>query len=108
MYKRYVSVLAVFLTGILIGCSNSARKSADVSDNVQKSLNQSGLQDVSVSEDRDKGVVTLKGHVPSDDDKARAESIAHSNAPGLVVANEIEGPKWNSRPISRSLRYLAS
>ena len=34
--------------------------------------------DVSVSQDRDKGVVTLSGKVRSDDDKGRAESIAKS------------------------------
>jgi osmotically-inducible protein OsmY len=31
---------------------------------------------VSVSQDRDKGVVTLGGHVAADGDKSQAESIA--------------------------------
>jgi hyperosmotically inducible protein len=47
------------------------------------------LADVSVSQDRDKGVVTLGGHVPSDSDRAQAESIAKSIAGGQVVSNQI-------------------
>jgi osmotically-inducible protein OsmY len=44
---------------------------------------------VSVSQDRDKGVVTLAGKVATDDEKARAESIARSVAGSEVVSNEI-------------------
>jgi hyperosmotically inducible periplasmic protein len=44
---------------------------------------------VSVSQDRDKGVVTLGGHVAADADKSKAESLAKSIATGQVVANEI-------------------
>jgi osmotically-inducible protein OsmY len=60
-----------------------------VSDSIRKSLDQSGLKDVSVSQDRDKGVVTLGGHVAADADKAQAESIANSIAAGQVVADQI-------------------
>jgi osmotically-inducible protein OsmY len=42
-----------------------------------------------VSQDRDKGVVTLGGHVPSDTEKSQAESITKSIAGGQVVADEI-------------------
>jgi len=44
---------------------------------------------VSVAQDRDKGVVTLGGHVASGNDKAEAESIARSIAGSQVVANQI-------------------
>ena len=47
------------------------------------------FKDVSASQDRDKGVVTLGGHVPADGDKAQAESIARSMAGAEVVANQI-------------------
>ena len=70
------------------GCSGTT-KSPDVSDSIRKSLDQAGLKDVSVSQDRDKGVVTLGGHVPSDGDKSQAESIAKSMAGGQVVSNQI-------------------
>ena len=42
-----------------------------------------------MSQDRDKGVVTLTGTVPTDSDKAQAESIAKSSAGAQVVANQI-------------------
>lgn len=42
-----------------------------------------------MSQDRDKGVVTLGGHVEAERDKAQAESIAQSLAAGQVVANQI-------------------
>jgi len=80
-------VLPLLVTGMLSGCSTN--KSADVTDNIRKSLDQAGFKDVSISEDRDKGVVTLKGNVPTEMDKQQAESIAKSNAPNLVVADEI-------------------
>ena len=44
---------------------------------------------MSISQDRDKGVVTLGGHVPSDGEKSHAESIAKSIAGGQAVSNQI-------------------
>jgi hyperosmotically inducible protein len=73
----------------LVSCDNTPPKSPDVTDSVRKSLDQSGYKDVSVSQDRDKGVVTLTGTVVSESDKAQAESLAKSAAAGQVVANQI-------------------
>jgi len=73
----------------LTGCSRTATKSPDVSGVVRQSLDQAGLKDVSVSDDRDNGVVTLGGHVASDDAKSQAQSIAQSMAGGQVVANQV-------------------
>lgn len=84
-----VNVFALVAIGALLGCSATAKKSPDVSDGIRKSLDQAGLQQVSVSQDRDKGVVTLGGHVASDNDKSQAESIAKSMAGAQVVADEI-------------------
>jgi hyperosmotically inducible periplasmic protein len=86
--RLLVTLLTLLIVGTLAGCSGT-RKSPDVSDSIRKSLDQAGLQDVSVSQDRDKGVVTLGGHVPSDGDKSHAESIAKSIAGGQVVSNQI-------------------
>src|ERR1039457_152425 len=83
-----VTLLTLLIVGTLGGCSGT-RKSPDVSDSIRKSLDQAGLQDVSVRQDRDKGVVTLGGHVPSDGDKSQAESIAKSIAGAQVVSNQI-------------------
>jgi hyperosmotically inducible protein len=86
--RLLVALLILLIVGTLAGCSGTT-KSPDVSDGIRKSLDQAGLRDVSVSQDRDKGVVTLGGHVPSDGDKAQAESIAKSIAGGQVVSNQI-------------------
>jgi hyperosmotically inducible protein len=86
--KLCLSLLALLVVVSLVGCSG-ARQSPDVSDSIRKSLDQAGLKDVSVSQDRDKGVVTLGGHVAAAADKSQAESIAKSIATGQVVANQI-------------------
>src|ERR1700676_206356 len=84
-----IAMLALVAAGAVVGCSATSAKSPDVSDGIRKSLDQAGLKDVSVSQDRDKGVVTLGGHVPSDGEKSQAESIARSIAGGQVVSNQI-------------------
>ena len=84
-----LSFLAVVVVGTLVGCSTTSTKSADVSDNIRASLDKAGYKDVSVTQDRDKGVVTLGGHVAADGDKSQAESIARSIAGAQVVANQI-------------------
>jgi len=52
-------------------------------------LDRAGLKDVSESQDREKGVVTLGGHTDSDAAKMQAEEIAKSLSAGQVVSNEI-------------------
>jgi len=86
--KLFFIVIPVILVGALAGCSDT-NKSPDVTDNIRKSLDQAGYKDVSVSQDREKGVVTLTGTVPTDGDKTQAESIAKSSAGAQVVADQI-------------------
>jgi osmotically-inducible protein OsmY len=83
-----VAMLALLAAGTLAGCSGTSA-SPDVSDSIRKSLDQAGLKDVSVSQDRDKGIVTLGGHVVSDGDKSHAGVIAKSLAGAQVVADQI-------------------
>jgi hyperosmotically inducible protein len=87
--KVCLSLLAVVVLGSLVGCSATSTKTADVSAGIRASLDQAGYKDVSVSQDRDKGVVTLGGHVAADGDKLQAESIARSIAGSQVVSNQI-------------------
>lgn len=82
-------ILLSFVCAVFVVACSTTAKSPDVADPIRKSLDQSGLKDVSVSQDRDKGVVTLTGKVPSEADKARAESIAKDIAAGQVVADQI-------------------
>ena len=63
-----VTMLTLLAVGTLAGCSGTPRKSPDVSDSIRKSLDQAGFKDVSVSQDRDKGIVTLGGQVASEND----------------------------------------
>jgi len=84
-----VAMMALLAVGILAGCSQTGTKSPEVSDNIRKSLDQAGFKDVSVSQDRDKGVVTLSGKVTSENDKSQAESLAKSLAGSQVVADQI-------------------
>ncbi len=83
-----VAVLTLFAVGTMAACSGTAASPA-VSDSIRKSLDQAGLKDVSVSQDRDKGVVTLGGQVATDTDKSQAETIAKSLAGSQVVADQI-------------------
>jgi hyperosmotically inducible periplasmic protein len=91
MKKLRLSVVMVALLalGILTGCSQTATQSPDVSDSIRKSLDQAGFKDVTVSQDRDKGIVTLGGQVASENDKSHAESLAKSLAGAQVVADQI-------------------
>jgi hyperosmotically inducible periplasmic protein len=86
-FLLHSAVVVALGAGTLVGCSTA--KSPDVTAPIRQSLNRAGLKDVSVSQDRDKGVVTLDGHVPDDSSKSQAETIARSNAGTQVVANEI-------------------
>ena len=87
--KLCLTLLTLLAVGSLVGCSGASRKSRDVSDSIRTALDQAGLKNVSVTQDRDKGVVTLGGNVASEDAKAQAESIAKSIATGQVVADQI-------------------
>src|SRR5215471_18208497 len=88
MKRIYSVVLPLIALALTLACSDRA-KAPDVTSDVRHALDQAGLNDVTVKQDRDKGVVTLSGNVPTDDDKSRAESVAKSAAGNQVIANEI-------------------
>jgi osmotically-inducible protein OsmY len=87
--KLCLTLLTLLVVGSLVGCSRTSTKSSDVSGSIRSALDQAGLKAVSVTQDRDKGVVTLGGSVSNEDAKSQAESIAKSIASGQVVADEI-------------------
>ncbi len=82
-----VALIASAIT-LTMACSDHP-KAPDVTGDIRHALDQQGLNDVSVSQDREKSVVTLTGDVQTDDDKARAESITRSIAGTQVVSDEI-------------------
>lgn len=75
-------------TFTIAGCHNNASH-PDEKDAVTNSLKNNQLSDVSISQDRDKGVMTLTGNVDSDTKKGQAETLARQAAPDYTVANEI-------------------
>src|SRR2546428_12822316 len=85
IFNRVLVVLLVIMT--TFGCSKSNAPAAK--EKVEQALKQSGFNAVNVDEDRDKGVITLKGEVKSDEEKQRAGQVGQSAAPGTVVANEL-------------------
>jgi osmotically-inducible protein OsmY len=88
-FKITAAILTLFSAAAMSACSQTAAKSPDVTDTIRTSLDQAGLKDVSVTEDTDKGVVTLGGHVTNNADKAQAETVAESLAGAQVVADQI-------------------
>jgi len=84
--KGILSIVILAAAG-LAGCAGN--RAPDVAGNIRDSLKQAGLSDVTVSQDRDKGVVTLGGNVKLAPDKDRAEQIAKSLAGSQVVADQI-------------------
>ena len=84
---KWVAMVALLLLIVGIGCSRNL--SRDVKDNVKRSLEQAGLNDVKVDQDRDTGVVTLSGILKSEAEKTRAETVAKAAAGNQVVSNQI-------------------
>ncbi len=97
-------MLALLGVEILAGCSTTPTKAPDVSDSIRKSLDQAGFKGISVSQDRDKGIVILTGNVTSENDKSQAESIANSIAGTQVVVDQIAviplGVEKKQRPLT--------
>lgn len=89
LLRTVPAAFALVIVVSLSACSDSQSKSPAVTDSIRRSLDDAGLKDVGVRQDRDKGVVTLSGNVLSDSDKAKAEAIAKSFAANQVVANQI-------------------
>jgi hyperosmotically inducible periplasmic protein len=72
----------------LSACNRTADH-PDVKDAVNTAMTRNNLGVVTVSQDRQKGVITLTGDVESDQQKAQAESVAAQAAPGYAISNEI-------------------
>ncbi len=105
--RKFVSILALTFAISMIACSDRNAKMPDVAGDIRHALDQAGLNDVSVNQDRDKGVVKLSGKVRREDDKTRAESIAQSIAGTEVVSNEIavrpNGDEGTARKVDSDL-----
>jgi hyperosmotically inducible protein len=85
---RLIAAIAALTLILGIGCGKQRASNPSVKNNVEAALDQAGLKNINVDEDRSKGVVTLKGEVPSQEDKARAEETARN---ALLVTAGGEG-----------------
>ena len=83
------AVTALCLALALTNCSRQKAETPSYKDAVKQAMDEGGFKDVTVDEDRDKGVVTLGGKVQSEDEKARAEEAAKAAAPNEVIAMEV-------------------
>jgi len=107
--KRLIQPIwfAAMIAVTVAGCSSTSANVPRVDGAIRQSLKASGFNDVAVSQDRTKGVVTLSGHVASQDEKARAESIAESAAAGQVVSDQIAvlppGNESNAKTVDSDL-----
>lgn len=72
---------------MVAGCQKATHP--DEKSAVTTTLNSNNLSAVSVSQDREKGVMTLSGNLASQDLKNQAESLAKQSAPDYTIADEI-------------------
>jgi hyperosmotically inducible protein len=89
--NRFLLPIAIVIlagVGYLAGC-NATSSHPDYKPAVTSSLKSNSLSDISVSQDQEKGVITLTGDVSSQDQKMQAENVAKQSAPGYTIANEI-------------------
>lgn len=87
--RQTLLVPALALIALGVACNNNKKITNLDPDTVKNAEKQAGYSDVSVDVDKEKGVVTLSGKVPSEQDKDRAAQVAQAIAGNLVVANQI-------------------
>ncbi len=86
----WIALVSTALLGMMLMMAcNRSDQHPDVKDAVNSAMTQNDLGVVKVSQDRDKGVLTLTGDVDSADKKAQAESVAKAAAPGYAISNEL-------------------
>lgn len=87
---RTLLIAGIVLAGssaLIVACKGSGQPDEKAA--VTNSLKNNNLDSIDVSQDRDKGVMTIKGNVDSDDVKKQAETLAKQAAPDYTIANEI-------------------
>ena len=87
-YRLLLSSTAILAGAMVVaGCNKPSHP--DEKSAVNDALKNNNLSAVSVSQDRDKGVMTLKGDVESQDLKNQAENVAKQAAPDYTIADEV-------------------
>lgn len=81
--------VAILAGALLVSGCNQKPAHPDEKPAVTNAMSSNNLSDVSVSQDQDKGVMTLTGNVASAEQKSQAEALAKQAAPDYTIANEI-------------------
>ena len=83
------AMVTLLLSGMLVlaGCNQS--KHPDEKAAVNNALTANNLGVITVSQDRDKGVMTLSGDVETADKKQQAENVAKLAAPDYTISNQV-------------------
>lgn len=87
--NKVLAACAASIIGLALMTGCNKAQHPDEKDAVTNALKGGNLGDVSVSQDRDKGVMTLTGKVASDEQKQQAENLAKQAAPDYTVADEV-------------------
>src|SRR5438552_16273170 len=87
--KWITAAAAVILAMAITGCSSHKAQTASFKDAGEQQMKDAGFQDVKVSEDRDKALITLDGMVRSEQEKQTAEDRAKVAAPGDIISNRL-------------------
>lgn len=87
--RGVITLTAATFAMLIALAACQTNKHPDVKDAVNSALTQNNLGVVSVSQDREKGVITLKGDVDTQDQKDQAQQVATQAAPGYTIANEL-------------------
>jgi hyperosmotically inducible protein len=87
--KLTLIALVTLLALISSMACSQRHDNASYEDSVKKALEQADLEDVTVSEDREKNTITLSGKLHSEDAKQQAAQIAQSVAGNRIVVNQI-------------------
>ena len=87
--RSFLLGAAILAGGAMVITGCQSKDHPDEKGAVTNSLNGNNLGSVDVSQDRDKGVMTLKGDVASAEAKQQAEGLAKQAAPDRTIANEV-------------------
>lgn len=82
--RSKVFTLVIAVPALLLGIACTNQKQTSYKDSVKTALEQADLQDVNVSEDKDRNTITLGGSLHSDDAKQKATDVAKA-----TPANEL-------------------
>ncbi len=88
-YKFLTGSVAILAGALVVSGCNNKPAHPDEKSAVTNAMSSNSLSDVSVSQDQDKGVMTLTGNVASADQKSQAETLAKQAAPDYTIADEI-------------------